>query len=231
MAFRADESARVGYETAEQILISQCRGLDEAQKKRSKNKLSAIVDELGPVISRYPSWHPLVSNNDNHGSPVTTPGDDCGYKGLDHSVYFVNGFITCPYGDGQNVLDSVSKFSRHPDAVISAEKLDVHFYNEGTTPILIKCEWDDGFRSRGEEMTSGMIPLSTAMLLLLERELPSCRSAEVAETWETMRTYFLGFPCGSRSSLFVSQETGQGMKKAWEALIATRIFGPVRPRD
>ena len=43
-----------------------------------------------------------------------------------------------------------------------------------------------------------------------------------------MRHYFLGSPHGSRSSLFVSQETGQAMKKIWEALIHTGMFGPIK---
>ena len=42
-----------------------------------------------------------------------------------------------------------------------------------------------------------------------------------------MRGYFLGKPNGSRSSLFVNQETGQKMKKIWEALINTGMFGPI----
>jgi hypothetical protein len=48
-----------------------------------------------------------------------------------------------------------------------------------------------------------------------------------AETWDTMRPYFLGRPHGSRSSLFVNQETGQAIKKVWEALTHTDMFGPI----
>ncbi len=43
-----------------------------------------------------------------------------------------------------------------------------------------------------------------------------------------MRSYFLGAPHGARSSLFVSQETGQGIKKVWETLIYTGRFGPIK---
>lgn len=41
-----------------------------------------------------------------------------------------------------------------------------------------------------------------------------------------MRPYILGSPHGRRSSLFVNQESGQAMKKVWEALIASGMFGP-----
>jgi hypothetical protein len=73
-----------------------------------------------------------------------------------------------------------------------------------------------------------MIPSSIAMPLLLEKKIPCWYSAQVAETWETMRPYFLGQPHGSRSSLFVGQETGQAIQKIWNALIYTGMFGPIR---
>ncbi|MEG6777262.1 hypothetical protein V2A01_33720, partial [Pseudomonas aeruginosa] len=70
--------------------------------------------------------------------------------------------------------------------------------------------------------------LSIAMPLILEKEVPSWQWAEVAETRDTMRPYFLGRPHGSRSSRFVSQETGQAITKIWNALIYTGKYGPIK---
>lgn len=221
MAFRADEAARIGYEQVEAYLIPRPRDADESQRARSKEALLDIVDELGPVVDAYPTWHPLVSHHDSR-SPVTTPSDRCGYKGLDHTRFFAKGFITCPYGDGQEVLDSAAALPFHPIATITAEKLDVQLYNPQASPILVKCNWE---KPLGMD---GMIPLSIAMPLILEKEVPCWRWADVAETWESMRPYFLGRPHGSRSSLFVSQETGQAIKKIWNALIYTGMFGPIK---
>lgn len=220
MAFRADEAARTRYEEVEKYLVLRPRDADNAQRARSKKALEEIVDELGPVVDRYPSWHPLVRNHDSR-HPVTVPSDRCGYRGLDHSKYFVNGFITCPYGDGREVLDSVRALPRHHAAYITAEKLDVQFYNAEVTPILVRCRWEELFPDH-------MIPLAVAVPLILEKELPCWTWSEVAETWESMRSYFLGAPHGARSSLFVSQETGQGIKKVWETLIYTGMFGPIK---
>ena len=64
--------------------------------------------------------------------------------------------------------------------------------------------------------------------LMLEEEVPCWREAQLAETWETMRYYILGSPHGSRSSLFVNQETGQALKNIWKALIHTGMFGPIK---
>ncbi|CAN7656620.1 hypothetical protein LJR129_005138 [Acidovorax sp. LjRoot129] len=222
MAFRADEAARLCYEEAENYLVPRARDADPKVREASKSALRDIVDELGPAIDTYPSWHPLVRNHDSR-HPVNTPRAECGYNGLDHTRYFVHGFITCPYGDGEKVLESVEKMTySHHVARITAERLNVQFYSSEATPILVKCEW------RKTMPNDRTIPLNIAMPLLLETELPCWEWSQVAETWESMRSYFLGAPHGSRSSLFVSQETGQAMKKIWEQLIFTGLFGPIK---
>jgi hypothetical protein len=222
MAFRAEEAARAGYEAAESYLIGRLREVSAEERARSKEALQDIVDELGPVIDAYPSWHPLVRNHDGR-SPVTWPNRECGYSGLDHTQCFAHGFVTCPYDDGQAVLDSVEKLAyKHQAATITAERLKVKFYSESATPILVKCHW-----AKTLPMDK-LIPLSIAMPLLLEMEVPCWEWSQLAETWETMRPYFLGEPRGAKSSLFVSQETGQSIKKVWEALIYTGMFGPIK---
>lgn len=218
MVFRADEAARIGFEEVIDYLVPRARDVEASVRIRSRETLIAILNECGPVVDAYPSWHPLVRNHDSH-SPQTVPNEACGYQGLDHTRYFANGFITCPYGDGQKVLESVSALPDHLLASISAERLDVKLYNSNATPILVRCNW------RRPLQTNGMIPLSIAMPLLLEKEIPCWEWAEVAETWESMRPYFLGRPHGSRSSLFLSQESGQSIKKIWDALINTEMFG------
>jgi hypothetical protein len=222
MAFRAEDAAKAGYEEAESYLIGRLREASPQERARSKEALLDIVDALGPVVDAYPSWHPLVRHH-NDRDPVTVPGTECGYKGLDHTRYFAHGFVTCPYGDGQSVLDSVEKLAiKHHAALITAERLDVKFYSLEATPILVKCEWLKTLPM------DKLIPLRIAMPLVLEKEVPCWEWSQVAETWETMRPYFLGQPHGARSSLFVSQETGQAIKKVWEALIYTGMFGPIK---
>lgn len=221
MAFRADEAARQGYEQVEAYFVNS-RNIQEPERTRSKEALQNIMDDLGPVVDTYPSWHPLVCNHESR-HPETTPSDRCGYKGLDHTRYFVNGFITCPYAHAvQDVLDSVEALPYHPVANITAEKLDVQLYVPEATPILVKCNWEKPLEA------DGMIPLAIAMPLILEQEIPCWRWSELAETWESMRYYFLGSPHGARSSLFVNQETGQAIKKIWNSLIYTGMFGPIK---
>jgi hypothetical protein len=219
MAFRADEAAQAGVEEAESYFT---RYIDPPQRIGSKEALRAIIDDLGPAVDAYPTWHPLLKGNRNKRLPATTPSRNCGYEGLDHTRFFLHGFITCPYGDGQPVIDSVNQIKRTDDAYITAEILDVPLYAQEATPILVRCHWEHDLE------VGGQIPLAIALPLLLEGELPCWRFAEVAETWETMRPYFLGKPHGSRSSLFVSQETGQAIKKVWNALIYTGMFGPIK---
>lgn len=220
MAFRAHESASQGFE---EVVHYFCRlqGVSEEERKRSKERLIDVLDDCGPVVDAYPTWHPLVANHDPR-QPETTPNDRCGYSGLDHTRFFAHGFISCPYDDGQSILDSVANLPSHPLANITAERLDVKLYNADATPVLVRCKWNRQMEP------GGTVPLSIAMALLLENEVPCWRWAEVAETWESMRPYFLGRPHGSRSSLFVTQETGQAIKKIWEAIIYTGMYGNIK---
>lgn len=221
MVFRADEAAQRGYEQVEAYLVPRPQYADQSVRARSREFLLDIVNEIGPVIDTYPTWHPLVRHHGAYDS-VMTPSDRCGYKGLDHTRFFASGFISCPYRDSQNIIDSINKLPRHPIANITVEQLDVKLYHPDARPILVKCNWEKPLS------TDGTIPLSIAMPLILEKEVPCWRWSEVAETWETMRYYFLGSPHGARSSLFVNQETGQGIKKIWNSLIYTGMFGPIK---
>ena len=174
------------------------------------------------MVETYPTWHPLVAVTSDRGTTITTPMNGRGYRGLDHTVYFANGFVTCPYTDGQEVINAVRELPSNPIATIGAERLDAKFYHPKTTAVLVRCEWEKGI------IEDGMIPKSCAVPLLLERELPCWQWSKVGETWETMRPYFLGRPHGRRSSLFVNQETGQAMKSIWNAIINTGMFGPIK---
>ena len=221
-----------------------------SDRRRSEKRLHELIDEYGPVVSAYPHWHPLVASSEpDRSSPATLPDRRAGYEGLDHDIYLRNAFITCPYNDGKRVIESVQRMNRLDDklrvrrgegeiqyalrldrlherrvAFVSAEVIDVPLYMPNATPILVKCNWRRSMES------DGTIPKSIAVPLLLEMELPCWRTPGVAETWETMRKLILGSPCGSRSSLFVNQETGQTLKSIWNSLIDTGMFGKIYDR-
>lgn len=217
MKFRADEEIETGRLRAVSYLTKH---LAPAERAAAEEAVDELIAAHGPVVESYPSWHPLVSRGPGcRTSPPTRPGEPSGYKGLDHSIYFRNAFVTCPYTDGSAVLKSVAKLKRHFAADITAEALEIPLYNAGVSPVLVKCEWSGGAAS------DAFIPLCIAAPLMLEQELPCWEWAELAETWETMRGYILGWPHGSRSSLFVDQETGAALKSLYNALVATGMFG------
>lgn len=219
MAFRADEAASNGYERAKNYLIPL--SFSPEIRETSRNALRDIVDKIGPVVSRYPSWHPLVSRNYDPRSPQTSPNALNGYNGLDHTVTFAHGFITCPYHGAEKVISSANKID-HRCASIIAEEIDVQFYSEGAKPVLVKCEWAEplGFDK--------LIPKKFAVPLMLEQEMKAWHGSKLAERWETMRPYMLGEPHGSRSSLFVDQDTALAMRKAYMAMVESGMFGPLR---
>ena len=216
MAFRADESAQRALENLKNNFIP--RNIDADERMRSEDALDSIVEQYGPVVESYPTWHPLVPQLDDR-MPVTQPDERCGYRGLDHTRYFANAFVTCPYGDGQDVLDSVDKLQDCGVATIEAEHLDVKLYRTNTPPILVYCDWHKPIDA------NGIIPASIAIPLLLQKEVSCWEWASYPERWETMRYYFLGSPHGARSSHFVDQDTAVKMKKIWNLLISTGMFG------
>ncbi|MGE8571754.1 MAG: hypothetical protein ACN6NW_06930 [Acinetobacter amyesii] len=223
MAFRADEEIKDGKAWAESYLLSQLNDLSIKEQNDSRTALEGIFIDLGPVIDWYPDWHPLL-NIQKKTRGVVVPHADCGYKGLDHTVFFAHGFITCPYGDGKEVIESVHAQKYNDFAVISADRLDVKFYSSQATAILVKCEWNNPLYN------DGTIPLSTAMPLILEKAIETSKESSFAETWDNMLPHLLGKPYGRRSSLFVNQETGQAIKKTWELLINSGMFGPINTR-
>lgn len=223
MAFRANEEIQRGRQDAMSKLLG--RSVPPSEMENSEAVLSHLIAAHGPVVEAYPYWHPLVADNDERHSPITRPGRDCGYEGLDHTVFLRNGFITCPYSDGKAVIESVERLAeRDPTrgiATISAEIIEAKLYHAHTTAVFVKCEWN---RPLDRDLT---IPAALAVPLLLERELRAWRESQVAETWKTMAPYILGRPNGSRSSLFVNEATGQTLKTVWATLINTGMFGPI----
>jgi len=222
MPFRANEAIDEGCERARRYL--EPHDTDEATRAKSRLCIEGLIERLGPVVHGYPTWHPLVANHDSR-RPETRPTERCGYVGLDHIILFRNGFVTCPYGDGRAVIDSVEKLPVSEVATISATRLEATLYHPHATPILVSCEWHK------DMALDGTIPVSVALPMILEQEIPKWRWSQFGETWETMRPFFLGSPCGARSSLFINQEAGVTIRKIWKAVIETGAFGPIWVQD
>ncbi len=218
MAFRADEAASRGFDEVKSYLVPRQASI--AKRKKAEDFLHSVVDRCGPVVDKYPLWHPLVYNG-NRKNPSRYPDESCGYHGLDHTRYFAHGFITCPYNDGKGIISSVQKIDIPPCAYLEIEEVDVDLYMEGTKTILVRCEWPKGLE------VNHLIPKSLAVPLMLEREVPVWRWAKMAETWENMRTFLLGEPHGNRSSLFVGQDTALAIKKIYISLVESGMYGPI----
>ncbi len=223
MAFRADVQAVLGRDRAIEYLVT--RNIPHESRPRSQRVLEKLIQKYGPVVDSYPSWHPLMTANKDPREwgrdSQTTPSQKAGYKGLDHTIYLRNAIITCPYGGEEAVLKSVDDLKGHPDAKITAEPLDAMLYMPNAHPVVIKCEWYHDLEH------DGTIPMRIASGLLLEELAPCWRWAKVAESWENMRHYILGSPRGSKSSLFVNQETGNALKSLYIAMINSGIHGPI----
>ena len=215
--FRANDAAATNREEA---IHFYTRGLKEAKdREEAAAYIDSLIENYGPVVKGYPSWHPFTSNpldkDLHHFEPHSVPR---GFEGLDHSIYFRDAFLTAPYGGADRVIESVtSKGSKY----LRAEQVrDVPLYYDKTTPVLVIC---DGL----DKESDGTIAKRYALGLMLSEELPAWDRATCGESWERMRRYILGAPCGSRSSLFVNQDTGQALREVFNLLNRHELFGPV----
>lgn len=222
MTFRINESTTSGLERALRFLCSP-KDLNAEQVTEGAELVRGIAAKWGPVVDTYPSWHPLVAaGNKDPLSPAMRPEERCGYKGMDHSVFFRNAFITCPYGGAEQVEQSVNGIVFPDYVIVTCEPLKTILYHPNATAVLVTCDW------MFDSEEDGTIPKRYAIGSMIEQELRCWTEADVAETWETMRPYLLGQPCGSKTSLFVNHETGQAMKRVWDSINQAGVFGPLK---
>ena len=219
MPFRIKESKINGFENAVNYLTNLSQnGLTDEEKTEARSYLTNLVRWIGPVVGSYPVWHPLVSSM-RKNLEVTYPSQDCGYFGLDHVVLFAHGFITCPYTDGADVIESVAKLTKTKVAEIRAHKIGVPLYAKGTTPILVQCHWTF-------EMNPDLtIPSRIAVALMLKQKLANWESSKQSSSWEQVCYSLLGSPHGQLSSLFINRETGLKMRKVWQAVNSAEVLG------
>jgi len=178
-----------------------------------------LIAELGNATAGYPDWHPILTSPPRDSSEHRSSLQQIeAYSGLDHTIEFVRGFVTCPYSE-EAADRLVSAVNAAPN--LRAHRLSEPLYSDQAYPVVVaawnvKLEGDGTIRSR--DALSWFVSLSAS----------EAANTQVAETWWNIRSYILGRPHGSRSSLFVNQHTGAHMRKILEAMNESGMFGPIK---
>ncbi|AUG51492.1 hypothetical protein [Thalassospira marina] len=178
-----------------------------------------LIEELGNSVDVYPDWHPILTAPPRRGSEhIGSLSQVAEYAEADHTRAFVRGFVTCPYSD--DGADRLVQAVRRVQG-LDAYRLEQPLYSDNAHPVVvvavdITLEADGTIR--GRDALAWFVQLSAA----------EAADAEVAETWWNIRSLILGIPHGSRSSLFVNQDTGVHMRKILEAMNASGMFGPIK---
>lgn len=185
-----------------------------------KNEFERLTKELGNSIDRYATWHPVLTIPRDRLRPNEDRSGDLFrlYKGLDHVVKFVKGFVSCPYSE-EAANSLVEQVCDVPG--LYAYRLDKPLYHDNAYPVVVEAthvtlEADGTIRSRD------------AIAWCVQELVRNARQAEVAETWWNLKSEILGEPHGSRSSLLVNQFTGGHMRKILDALNSSGMYGPVK---
>lgn len=184
----------------------------------ARGVVDGLLENLGNAVDSYPDWHPIwtapkqaTAENKNSWADFSV------YQGMDHTRLFVRGFVTCPRSDksADRLVDAVNQVSG-----LVAYRLPEPLYADGAFPVVVKAT--------GVELEAdGTIRSRDALAWFVQQLTRNAESAQVAETWWSIRTNILGSPHGSRSSLFVNPYTGSHMRKILDALNASGVFGPI----
>lgn len=178
-----------------------------------------LIAELGNATDGYPDWHPILTSPPRDSTEHRSSLQQIeAYRGLDHTIEFVRGFVTCPYSD-EAADRLVSAVNAAPN--LEARRLFEPLYSDQAYPVVVTA-WNV------ELEADGTIRSRDALRWFVSLSASEAADAQVAETWWNIRSYILGSPHGSRSSLFVNQHTGAHMRKILEAMNESGMFGPIK---
>jgi hypothetical protein len=184
-----------------------------------RQMLEGLLNRLGNAVDSYPGWHPIMKapqqSSANQKSSLSSLSV---YKGLDHTIFFVRGFVTCPYSENiaDQLMDAVNKVPQ-----LHAYRLQEPLYADNAYPVVIEAR-------EVELEADGTIRSRDVLAWFTQQLAENAKRAEVAETWWNIRSNILGSPHGSRSSLFVNQYTGRHMRKILDAMNDSGMFGPIK---
>lgn len=222
MEFRAPDIAKEQNTKAIKYLTEN---LDDPEAGR--HVLEGIMKKLGGAVESYPDWHPILTipqlSTEGHISSLSRSlhhslSQQDAYEGIDHTVRFVRGFITCPYSEdtADQIMTAVNQLPG-----LHAYKAKGHLYSDKAYPVVVEA---DVVVSEAD----GTIRGRDALTWFTQKAIAEAPKAQVAETWWNIRELILGRPHGSRSSLFVNQHTGVHMRKILEALNNSGMYGPIK---
>ena len=191
----------------------------DADPAAGRAVVEQLIAELGNATDGYPDWHPILTSpprdSNEHRSGLQQIE---AYRGLDHTFQFVRGFVTCPYSE-EAADRLVSAVNAAPN--LEAHRLSEPLYADQAYPVVIAA-WNV------ELEADGTIRSRDALRWFVALSASEAADAQVAETWWNIRSYIMGSPHGSRSSLFVNQHTGAHMRKILEAMNESGMFGPIK---
>lgn len=178
-----------------------------------------LITELGNATDGYPDWHPILTSPPRDSSEHRSSLEQIDlYEGRDHTIQFVRGFVTCPYSEeaADRLVNAVNSAPN-----LEARRLSEPLYSDQAYPVVVAA-WNV------ELEADGTIRSRDALRWFVSLSAGEAADAQVAETWWNIRSYILGSPHGSRSSLFVNQHTGAHMRKILEAMNESGMFGPIK---
>lgn len=196
--------------------------LESQDQVRALGYLNTLRKKLGPVVSNYPVWHPLIRHI--AVSPSRDPLLMLSYPGVDHALCFANGFITAPYNEEMlhRTIDAIESLPMMDDATLLYERLHLPLYHYNAIPMLVRVEW------KRPLLSDGTLPPSIVIPNVLKMMLAQAFNCSRADDWRNLASHFLGSPRNDMESAFVNENTAGILKRIWDELCDAGCFGPHR---
>lgn len=185
-------------------------------KEAAEEQMELLFEELGNSVVEYPQWHPILTlatpKSESASYRCTTRTTT--YTGIDHTVLFSKGFVTCPYNDAtaQTIINETNKIRG-----LFSYKLNTPLYENCAFPVVVTCDW------QLEE--DGTLEQRKCLIAFVELMSEYAHREGVREHWDGCRDLFIGVPYSKVSSSCVSKETGMKMRKILKTLNETGMMG------
>ena len=213
MEFRA---SKIAAEQNAHALEYLTKNLDDEEAGR--RLFGSLLEDLGCVVECYPEWHPILTTpSKKRHEDVYDLSSLPIYDGVDHTILFVRGFVTCPYVEehAENLVRQVTEEG------LDAYRIEGPLYANNAYPVVVEA-------SNVILEADGTIKSRDAITWFVEKTINDIPRAQVAETWWNIHTMLLGSPHGARSSLFVNQYAGGHIRKILDVLNNSGIFGEIK---
>lgn len=195
------------------------RSLPENAKSAAEEVLDKLDSKFGPFLVAHPIWHPLHKLSASGSSFISREEFN-----IKDDFKLSNAIIYLVRSNPEKLVSHVCGLPQMRCARIHAKALTTKLGYVDVTPVLVTCEWKIS-ATFGDRLYRSSIIAPLLINQVMSERYPSETFASAHWDRNRFAELILGFPCGKTSSVIIDKPEGRALKRLWEALLATGMFG------